>query len=313
LIDLGGERAVDVSVVIPVHNREHLLPTTLSGVGSQVHTLRMETIVVDDASSDGSSRVAAAMGARVVRLDENVGPGAARQAGARMASGGWIAFLDSDDCWGPDHIATLWKARNGHVLVSSSGVTAGPGGVRVLGSPFLRPVVLRHPGDVMQPENLIPTGGVIVRTDALRAAGEFGQSRHSEDLEVWTRMLRQGTGVVLPDLTVAYRRHEGQASRDKESMWVSAKAVMQAFEGEPWFDSRFSRMLRTTAVWDQARAGGESLIPTLLGLCRSGAALDLLRLLARRAQRRHRWRLDAVRTRQLLALLADDGKERSLP
>ena len=87
-----------VSVVVCTHNGARLLPRALGALGRQVQPAGgYEVIVVDDRSTDGSGEIAAASGARVVRLTDDGGLAAARNAGIRAASGGIIAFTD-DDC-----------------------------------------------------------------------------------------------------------------------------------------------------------------------------------------------------------------------
>lgn len=92
-----------ISVVIPAFNRAAVLPRTIGSVLGQ--TLRdFEVIVVDDASGDAPEKVVKSIGdarVRVLRLAQNSGAGAARNAGVRAATGEWVAFLDSDDWWEP--------------------------------------------------------------------------------------------------------------------------------------------------------------------------------------------------------------------
>ena len=99
-----------VSVVVPVHGRFDAAARAIRSVGAQTHR-PIELIVVDDASplpfappSDSG------IDARVVRHDTNRGPGAAREAGRRLATGEYIAYLDSDDRWSPAHVASLVAA-----------------------------------------------------------------------------------------------------------------------------------------------------------------------------------------------------------
>src|SRR5262245_60885234 len=87
------------SVVIPVHNRRHLLPRTLDSVWAQTFT-DFEVIVVNDGSTDETGEWLAAKGEVVRAITQaNRGPGAARNLGTREARGEYVAFLDSDDVW----------------------------------------------------------------------------------------------------------------------------------------------------------------------------------------------------------------------
>jgi glycosyltransferase involved in cell wall biosynthesis len=89
-----------ISVLIPVFNGARFLAAALESVAGQTHAA-LETIVVDDGSTDDSAAVAARFAfARVVRQD-NRGPGAARNRAFAEARGEHIAFLDSDDLWRP--------------------------------------------------------------------------------------------------------------------------------------------------------------------------------------------------------------------
>lgn len=90
-----------ISVVVPTYNRADILGRTLASVLAQ-SLPPDEVIVVDDGSTDDTEAVVATFGSRVryVRQD-NAGVSAARNRGAGLAGGRWLAFVDSDDLWRP--------------------------------------------------------------------------------------------------------------------------------------------------------------------------------------------------------------------
>ena len=93
-----------VSAVIPTHNRLHLLRRALYSV--QAQTLPpLETIVVDDGSTDGSHESLAPDFPTVQWIRQsNHGVSHARNQGIKHAKGEWIALLDSDDTWHPSKL-----------------------------------------------------------------------------------------------------------------------------------------------------------------------------------------------------------------
>lgn len=103
----GAPDPPTVSVVIPAYNREATLGRAMDSVLAQT-LADLELIVVDDASTDGTARVAAGYAdprVRLLRHDANRRAAAARNTGIRAARGRYVAFLDSDDAWFPDKLA----------------------------------------------------------------------------------------------------------------------------------------------------------------------------------------------------------------
>lgn len=90
-----------VSVIVPTYNRGSWIAATLRTVLAQSHRA-LEIIVIDDGSTDDTEAVVAGFGPelRYVRQD-NGGVSAARNHGAQLASGEYLAFVDSDDLWHP--------------------------------------------------------------------------------------------------------------------------------------------------------------------------------------------------------------------
>jgi GT2 family glycosyltransferase len=86
---------VTVSVIVPVHNGGEEFRQCLQHL-SGTEPRPEEVIVVVDGGADGSSQIAAAFGARAVRLPVTGGPARARNHGARAAKGSILLFIDSD-------------------------------------------------------------------------------------------------------------------------------------------------------------------------------------------------------------------------
>ncbi|MDT5063192.1 MAG: hypothetical protein QOH63_3651 [Acidobacteriota bacterium] len=101
-----------LSVVIPTWNRAHLVGDAIESALSQ-RAGQVEVIVVDDDSTDDTADVLArSFGTRIrlLRSPRRRGAGAARNAGARLASGELVAFLDSDDLWLPGKLDAELRA-----------------------------------------------------------------------------------------------------------------------------------------------------------------------------------------------------------
>lgn len=99
-----GERSV--SVIVPVYNREELLPNCLASLVAQDYP-RLEIIVIDDGSTDRTAEVARRYPVKVISLDENQGAAIARNEGANAATGDYLAFTDSDCVAPPDWVSKM--------------------------------------------------------------------------------------------------------------------------------------------------------------------------------------------------------------
>lgn len=102
------------SVIIPAYNAAAFIARAIDSVLAQTWPAE-EIIVVDDGSSDATADIVAGYGERVCYLhQDNAGVSAARNAGARAATGDWLAFLDADDWYYPDRLKwhAEWIARD---------------------------------------------------------------------------------------------------------------------------------------------------------------------------------------------------------
>lgn len=95
-----------ISLVIPAFNEEHYLPLLLDSIDSarqryEAGPGEVEIIVADNASTDGTAGLARARGCRVVHVEKRA-IAAARNGGARVATGQILAFVDADSQIHPD-------------------------------------------------------------------------------------------------------------------------------------------------------------------------------------------------------------------
>lgn len=100
----------EVTVVVAAYNCERFIGETLDCIAAQTFE-DWECIVVDDASTDATPTIVAEYCARdcrfrSVRLSDNSGAAVARNCAIEMSSGRFIAFIDSDDVWLPQKLAT---------------------------------------------------------------------------------------------------------------------------------------------------------------------------------------------------------------
>jgi glycosyltransferase involved in cell wall biosynthesis len=245
-----------VSVIVPAYERADMLPRAIASVRSQRTAQPAEIIVVDDGSGDDTAEVAAELGARVIRHAQNQGTAHARNSGVRAASQPWLALLDSDDEWLPDHLATVWDLRDGHVLAAASALRWEPVARRriVHGPAGKDPVVLRSPASLVFPGNLLPASGVLVRRDVVLDVGGFRRPDTVEDFDLWLRVLERGTGVITPRVTLVYHLHDAQSTGDAARMQARHVLVANRCAGRPWWSPVLVERWQATAAWSNVRS-----------------------------------------------------------
>lgn len=97
-----------VSIIMPLYNCEAFVVDSIKSVQEQTYT-NWELIIVDDRSTDESYQIAYKYAEederiRLFQSEKNGGAAAARNYAIKMASGSYIAFLDSDDIWFPNKL-----------------------------------------------------------------------------------------------------------------------------------------------------------------------------------------------------------------
>lgn len=213
-LPLPAGSTTSVSVVIPAKNVAAYIGETLASALAQGEI--SEVIVVDDGSSDTTTAIVRAIRDPRLRLmtNDSAGVSAARNLGARYASGEWLLFLDADDRLRPGAVAALLAAARAApraVLVYGDYNTIDSEGRRI-GRRSLLKGRRKPSGDVLArlaAGNFIVNGGIaLARAEAFRAIGGFDTSlRYCEDWHCWCRLAAIGEFEFAPKLLLDYRLH----------------------------------------------------------------------------------------------------------
>lgn len=212
----GFNKDACVSIIIPTFNSERGLVRALESIRQQTFH-DYEVIVIDDCSIDNTcvaveDFIRGKLNYRLLRLPANGGAGAARSAGLRLASGRYIAFLDSDDFWEPKKLERQisYLEKNPNVIIVHCGYNILSHDLNLLG-------VFKPPSEVdlfkMHFSNFIATSTSIFRADLI-GAESMPLIRARQDYAFWLKLLRANKGKVvgLPDVLCNYVRMPGSVS-----------------------------------------------------------------------------------------------------
>jgi glycosyltransferase involved in cell wall biosynthesis len=207
-----------VSVVIPCHNAGRWIAGALQSAAQQTHPAA-EIIVVDDSSNDNSLVEIGASGVDVKLLRVNARNAAtARNAGIEAAGGDWIALLDADDVWYPNHLARaaeLLAPTEDVAFMSNHDWIGLDGGLLPIPDELQCKLTASWSGmSVGEFFRLADSGfhfghsTVLYRLDRLRAVGMFDPSqRRRHDIDLWIRMIAGRTWTYDTVKSVGYREN----------------------------------------------------------------------------------------------------------
>lgn len=215
---------MNFSVVLPCYNAERFIGASLASVAAQ--TLQPgEVIVVDDGSSDASLDVidSSPLSVRLLRTPRRGGAGA-RNAAIEAATGDWLAFLDADDVWYPNHLERAAESirrfdPTGYINHYDR-IDATDDRIRTR-SCLLDAIVAGVGLDeyvelFAQYGHFVGMSACLVATSRARAVGGLDEEqRRRHDIEFWLRVVSGERWVFDPLATSAYRKNSpGSLSAD---------------------------------------------------------------------------------------------------
>jgi glycosyltransferase involved in cell wall biosynthesis len=209
-----------VSVLIAAYNAARFLPTAFTGLEAQSHQ-KWELIVVEDGSNDGTANLVRDFGLKVsqpvryINMGANRGVAAVRNRLMDLAEGQVLAFLDADDLWQPQHLASLVGGLTKGAALAFSGIELWDGNNHCSMGHYHPPgELLRNPRRGLFLRSFIQTSSCVGLTKATVArTGSFDERlRIGEDRDYWFRTLADGGTLHFTGLdTCRYTKHEGSS------------------------------------------------------------------------------------------------------
>ncbi len=228
-----------LSIIIPTHNRPHLLPRAVKSALEQTMN-DLEVIVVDDGSVQSPELSIEDSRLRVIRLPESRGGAAARNVGTEAARGKWITYLDDDDRLLPNMAAVSLKALSEANLPVPVAVISGLEEVnsqgKVIGKRF--PPAIRPRGVHFALEK-IEAGysyntkqTLVVEREVMQQIGGWDETFRSRvHSELFLRLNPVCSIIGLPIITYQLYVHEGErVSRDPKLRQESFQRLVQKHE-----------------------------------------------------------------------------------
>ncbi len=223
-----------VSVIVPTSNRPGMLSRALASILSQTYR-NLEAIVVNDACEDVSDMIDSCRDSRVVyiRHEHNRGRSAARNTGLKAARGIYIAYLDDDDIFYPDHVETLagFLEKNGEKVaytdayqavqtpIADAYVTVGKN------VPFSADFDRRQ----LLVDNYIPINTIMHRKELLDETGLFDEEMEThEDWDLLIRLSMQCDFHHIRRLTTEFRTRDN-STRAYSSFLKSMRLIHRRY------------------------------------------------------------------------------------
>jgi glycosyltransferase involved in cell wall biosynthesis len=233
-----------VSIIIPTYNRWNFLPEAIKSVFNQTYT-NWEMIVVNDGGQPPEGKILDYLKDPRVRYIEhprNMGIASARNTALSNSSGNFIAYLDDDDIFYPNHleILTTGMTRNNWEIAYTDSYK---GNYSLSGKNYklIKKEVqysLDYDVNKLWKANFIPTLCICHRRDCLSRTGNFDVSFEVlEDWHMWLKMSRYFIFHHIPQITAEYRvrlDNTNTTQRTSDEVWKQASLkIYRYFLNDP--------------------------------------------------------------------------------
>jgi len=217
-----------VSIIMNCFNGERFLREAIDSVYDQTYS-NWEIIFFDNSSTDGSKEIACSYGDKVtyVYSTELLPLGSARKEALKHAKGDWICFLDTDDLWYPNKLASqISLTTDGNTVLIYSGVD----NINTSGETISRYQPKSMSGNLLNmllnhfDINMVTP--IIDRQFLLDNEITFNERIHaSEEYNLFLRVAAKGIVRSDSDILGAYRVYEGSLTDQKMDKWAIDRLI----------------------------------------------------------------------------------------
>jgi glycosyltransferase involved in cell wall biosynthesis len=267
LTDNGSEQATPrIAAIIPLYNGEKFIADALESVFSQ-HLQPAEVVVVDDGSTDDGPRIVEHMARRYsIRLlrKQNGGQSSARNFGVANTTSEFIALLDQDDIWYPDHLQKLVEPfglpRSSDLGWAYSNLDEIDESGNVIARAVLPNEGGRHPKRTLsvclrEDMFILPSASLISRKAFQTVGGFDEQLRGYEDDDLFLRIFRAGFDNFYLDMPLSqWRMHwtsSAYSPRMAKSRITYARKLLTQFPDDPRRNLYYARDLLAPRFYPQ--------------------------------------------------------------
>lgn len=223
-----------ISIVVPLYNKELSIKNTIESVLNQTYE-NFEIVIVNDGSTDNSLGVVQAIKDERIRIISKINGGvsSARNVGIKNAASKWVAFLDADDHWQPNHLQVLQELKDQYSNASVFTTNFGfPESVdKQKGETTSR--IVDYFAESTE-RKLINSSTCLIAVSCFEEVGYFNENlSRGEDLEMWYRLAKKFDIVRSEIQTVIYRLEaENRAMNNSASYEKSFASVIDMRNAE---------------------------------------------------------------------------------
>ncbi|WP_438964249.1 glycosyltransferase family 2 protein [Winogradskyella sp.] len=204
------------SVIIPLYNKEDYINECLESALNQRFN-DYEIVIVNDGSTDKSVQIVEGFNSDKITLfhQDNQGASKARNKAATLSKGQYLAFLDADDIWKPNHLECLNESirtfpksgiyANNYFIKHSNAFTA-PAKLNIQINTN-KPIILEDFFEASLKETVVWTSATVIEKNKFMSYGMFNTAYPTgEDLDLWIRIALKEPIVFHPKQTMIYNK-----------------------------------------------------------------------------------------------------------
>lgn len=300
-----------VSVIIPCFNAGDLLIETIDSIiCQQGDFLLLEILVIDDGSSDKDTAHALSLAQQkekvsVLSNTRTKGPSGARNTGANLAKGRWLAFLDADDIWPAGSLQArisaleqyphaklvsgdfqIWDSSTGETENNFFATRERPAIYFGPAYQQRQPVLIERPIRQTLLTAICHSCSVLIERELFLQVGGYEERlMYKEDHHLWFKLAHHTDFVLVPQSLFLYRQHSGNMTKRACSPFEYEKAMLDfILQSEnvtalrDAIETRYHDGLIADARWHRERGEfGRALSTCIAGLQRSPLSGSLWR------------------------------------